>query len=384
MRILRFESVGGASGDMILAALIGLGVDADALRGLLKALPVGDFEIAVSPCRGHGMGGLRVEVRVPHEEHGAASHRGLREIRALIEASGIDNPVRKTSLAVFERLADAEAAVHGVPRDEVHFHEVGAVDAIVDIVGACAGLHFLDIDAVCVGPLPLGSGTVKTAHGVLPVPAPATVSLLRGHPVTYTSEPSELVTPWKDMDAPPPGAAIETVAYAFGHRELQTRPNLLRAAILQTPGTPASGDACLVLECNLDDTVPELLGSLAEQLRADGALDVFYVPAQMKKSRPGTILTVLCRSQDRDRFVDRIFAESTTFGIREHAVRRSTLDRRHVTVNTPYGEVRVKIGSWKGRDITRAPEHGDCARRADEAGVAVRLVYEAALAAAPK
>jgi uncharacterized protein (DUF111 family) len=251
-------------------------------------------------------------------------------------------------------------------------------------------LELLAIDSVAVGPLPLGHGAVKAAHGMLPLPAPATVELLKGMRVLPVDEPFETVTPtgaallstWSQSDAPSPTAGrLQRTGYGFGQHRYASRPNLLRALLLESAVEPA-GDECLVLECNLDDTVPELLGSLATRLLSVGALDAFLTPVQMKKQRPGTLLTVLCRPGQREALLDLIFRESTTFGIREHPVRRTILARRQEEVATPFGKVRVKIGEWQGRVITRAPEHDDCARLAQQAGVAVRAVYEAALTAA--
>lgn len=395
MKILRFDSVGGASGDMILAALSDLGADIDILRPHLDSLGAAACRIEVTSISDGGFHGKRAEVRV--ETGPDDPHRHLADILASIKSSSLPAPVKELSSEVFTRLAEAEGRVHGIPPGKVHFHEAGAVDAVVDVTGACLLLHSLGIDAVDVGPLPLGSGTVQCEHGVLPVPAPATVELLAGHPVVRATEPFELVTPtgaailttWKEKK--PLGAAGNACAMivrsgcGFGGRKLTGRPNLLRALLLETDDAGiAGGDSCLVLECNLDDTVPELLGALAQKLMDGGALDAFTSAVQMKKQRPGTLLTVLCRPGDRDRFIDLIFRESTTFGIREHLTSRTTLERRFEQVDTPYGAVRIKIGRWKGADITRAPEHEDCARLARDRNVSVRVVYEAALQARPR
>lgn len=412
MKILRFDSVGGASGDMILASLIGLGADIEALRGQLASLAVEDFEIEVKPYSDHGLNGLQVFVDV--KDSSRAAPRNLEDIRALLRASKLAGSVLAGAVRTLESLAEAEAEVHAAPPEKIHFHEIGCVDSIVDIVGACAALEMLDVQRVEVGPLPMGCGTVQCDHGILPVPAPATLALLKGHPVIQTDEPFELVTPtgaallmswlrraentprYCDCAAESRASGITARAGAmgdgtrvivktsngFGHRKLARRPNLLRATIWETARDERHGaDRCVVLECNMDDTVPELLGSLTERLMAAGALDVFTTPIQMKKQRPGTLLTVLSRPGDKESFLDIIFAESTTFGIREYDSRRTVLDRRHIDVQTPYGTISVKIGSWKGKDITRAPEHGDCARCAAAHGVPVRAVYEAAIRA---
>ena len=390
MKILRFDSVGGASGDMILAAMADLGADVALLRSHLASLGAGACKIEVVPVADRGLNGVRVSVQVPDDA--SHHHRRLKDILALVKASSLPEPVKELSADVFTRLAAAEGRVHRISPEEVHFHEVGAVDSMVDVVGACLFLHSLGVDSVDVGPLPLGSGTVQCEHGILPVPAPATVELLAGHDVVRTTEPFELVTPtgaailttWKEKKPlePAAGSACARIIRAgcgFGHRKLSGRPNMLRAILLETcGGEAASGDSCLVLECNLDDTVPELLGSLAQKLMDQGALDAFTTSVQMKKQRPGTLLTVLCRAGDRDRFLDLVFRESTTFGIREYFTSRTVLERRHEQVETAYGAIRIKIGRWKGEDITRAPEYEDCVRCAREHNVSVRVVYEAA------
>jgi len=386
VKILQFDSVGGASGDMILGVLINLGANSKALREQLASLGTERFEIEEKPHSEHGLNGIQVTVRIP--DAACRSCRHLRDIRKLVENSALSVPVKTMSIAVFERLAEAEAKVHGISPDNVHFHEVGSTDSIIDIVGSCAAMDMLKVHEVAVGPLPLGHGTAQSSHGMIPVPAPATVELLKGHPVEQTGQPFELVTPtgaallstWKTMVYPAGSSVMVKTANAFGHRKLNDRPNLLRAFILETvaqhhPWT----DECLVLQCNLDDTIPELLGSLAQRLIENGALDVFSAPVHMKKQRPGTLFTVLCRPTDKESFLDIIFSECTTFGIREHKMQRTILKRRHVVVQTPYGEVRVKIGSWKGKEITRSPEHDDCVRCAESHGVPVRMVYEASL-----
>jgi len=398
MKVLRFDSVGGASGDMILAALVDLGINAGTLQNLLSGIVGQPLEIRAERSFDRGLSGIRISIRAQGVSH-ADHHVGLDHIRRLLSQSSLPERVQALSLKVFERLAKAEASVHQTTPEAVHFHELGAVDTIADIVGACLGLDMLEVDEVIVGPLPLGVGTIECEHGILPNPAPATVELLRGHPVVNTQEPFELVTPtgaallmeWRELkaattakhSAPACGAlTIGRSGHGLGHRSLQTRPNILRATLMETkPSSVTAGDHCIVLECNLDDTIPELIGSLSQKLLAAGAWDAFTVAAQMKKQRPGTLLCVLCDPSKREQLIDLIFTESTTFGIREYSTYRHVLERRFETVSTPYGEVRVKLGLWKGRVVTRAPEHEDCVACAERHGVAVRTVYEAALRA---
>lgn len=405
MKVLQFDSVGGASGDMILGALIDLGVDASALGRDLATLPVEPFRLVAERATRQHLAGTLVTVAIPghdhhhhhdhdeHHGHAHAPHRGLAGIEAIIGGSGLPAPVREASVRVFRRIGEVEARLHGTTVDRIHFHEVGAVDSIVDIVGCCLALHRLGVDAVAVGPLPQGRGTIRCAHGVYPNPAPATVELLAGMAVVQTDEPHELVTPtgaallaaWKSIDVPPAGAVVRRVGYGLGHRDLDGRANLLRAVLLETvAGQPGSPAECLVLECNLDDQTPELVGLLTQRLLEAGALDVFTTAAQMKKQRPGMLVTVLCEPARREVLLEVLFRESTTFGVREHPVRRTVLDRRSVEVPTRYGPVRIKIGAWQGRDVTWAPEMDDCAARAREHGAPVREVYEEAKLAAQR
>jgi len=303
----------------------------------------------------------------------------------------LPDAVKEASVRVFTRIAEVEARMHATTVDRIHFHEVGALDSIVDIAGCCLALHRLGVDGVIVGPLPQGRGTIRCAHGVYPNPAPATVELLKGMAVVQTEEPHELVTPtgaallaaWKTMAAAPDGATVAKVGYGLGQRELAHRPNLLRAVLLEVDPQPrAAATAGLVLERNLDDVTPELIGALTQRLLAAGALEVFTTAAQMKKQRPGVLLTVLCTGAERETMLDLIFRESTTFGVREYAVQRTVLERRRVEVATPFGAVEVKIGAWRGEDVTWAPEMDDCVLRAQERGVPVRRVYESAQQAA--
>jgi uncharacterized protein (TIGR00299 family) protein len=402
VKVLSFDSIGGASGDMILAALVDLGVDAHALERELSSLGIGPFRLEHSRAMTSHLAGTRLRVVAgdePHTHHGHhhhashhedhAPHRGLAEIEALIQAATLPDPVKTRACQVFRRIGEVEARMHGTTVDRIHFHEIGAVDSIVDIVGSCLALHRLGVDAVAVGPLPQGHGVITCAHGTFPNPAPATVELLTGMAIVQTDEPYELVTPtgaallssWKSLDRVPDGAVVGRIGYGVGHRSLHGRPNLLRAVLLETRAA-SSEDHCLVLETNLDDVTPELVGALTTRLLEAGALDVFTVAAQMKKQRPGMLLSVLCAHAQRETLLDLLFRESTTFGVREYDVRRTVLARRSIRVSTRYGDVAVKLGEWKGAVVTRAPEFEECAARAREHQVPVRAVYEAALAAA--
>jgi uncharacterized protein (TIGR00299 family) protein len=391
-KTLHFESIGGASGDMILGTLVGLGVSVDELNEELKSLKVDPFEIIVDDVNEQGMSGVRAKVKL-HEHHHDHSHehghhhhgRHLSTILKLIDESKLPVPVKESASNVFQRIGEAEAAIHGIDIEKIHFHEVGAMDSIIDIVGCCLALHKLGVDGVSIRNLPQGHGTIDCAHGTYPNPAPATLRLLEGFPVQEIDEPFELVTPtgaalistWRTAEVPASGSRAVKTTYSFGHRKLNDRPNLLRATIYESVADETA-DEVLVLECNLDDTTPELVGCLFDQLLETGALDVFTSPVLMKKQRQGILLTVLCLPSDRETILELIFAESTTFGIREHLSKRTVLERRFKTVETPFGEVRVKVGMRRGEVVTVSPEIEDCRTKAKSAGISVREVYEAA------
>ena len=391
MNIINFNSIGGASGDMILGTLIDLGVSTSELQTALESLNIGSFKIEEEQANEHSLSGTRVTVKIGPE---AKPIRHLGPICDMINASELPADVKTMSIKVFTNLAEAEAKVHGTTVDHIHFHEVGAVDSIIDIIGSCLALSMLKIDIVSVDPLPVGTGYVDCEHGRLPVPVPATIELLKGHPIEKTEEPFELVTPtgaallttWKDSlpnSADNKSTIIKDTGVGFGQRKLKNRINMLRAVMMVSSDTNAGNsneqaDICIVIESNLDDITPELIGSLCDKLLKEGALDVFTTAVQMKKQRPGCLLTVLSTPADKERLIEIIFQESTTFGVREYATKRTILQRRHETIETEYGNVRIKIGSLNGKDITRSPEHSDCLACAEKQNVAVRTVYDAA------
>lgn len=383
MKTLRFEAVCGASGDMILAALIGLGADRATLVERLRALSIDPFELETQPAESHGLRGLRARVALAHHKGHHHAHRGLSDILSIIRP--LPDAARAHATAVFQRLAEAEARVHGTTPDRIHFHEVGAMDSIVDIVGACLALDMLGVETLTFAPLPMGHGTIRCAHGTMPNPAPATVELLQGAPVRHIDEPHETVTPtaaalltgWNLGPASARDAAtLEAAAYGIGHTAFTRHPNALRAILLADDA--AARDTVLELTSNIDDETPALLGVVSRQLMEAGALDVLLTPVQMKKQRPGIQLTVLARPEDRERMLDLLFTETTTLGVREALKARAVLARRFETLETPYGPVRIKIASWKNRDTHHMPEMADCERQAALHGVPVRKVYEAA------
>jgi len=300
--------------------------------------------------------------------------------------------VKQKSTAVFQRIAVAEGTIHGLPPEQVHFHEVGAVDSIVDIVGAAIALEMLGKPRVLSGPVVEGTGFIKCAHGRFPIPAPATLALLaeRSVPVSQCDEPHELITPtgaallaeFAETFGPMSGFAPEKVGYGLGSRDNHTRPNVLRAVLGQS-ATKSSGhdwqtDTIAVLEANLDDLNPEILGYFVEHALAAGALDVFHTPIQMKKNRPGVLLTVLCAETEADKFTELLLRETSTFGVRRHSAERRKLAREFITVKTPHGEVTVKIGKLDGKVLQAAPEFESCKKVAEQSKLPLKQVYDEA------
>jgi len=391
MRLLYLDCAGGLSGDMLLGALLDAGLDRRALQSRLASLPLKGYRISTRRVRRASLGAMKFNVHVERD----LSHRGWKEIRALLSRARLDPRVRDASLRVFERLIRVEARLHRIPVEKVHLHELGAVDAIVDIVGGVAGLHelgdILDGGRLVCSPLNVGHGTVKTHHGFLPVPAPATAALLEGVPVYADGGPGERVTPTgaalvstlAAAYGPPPPMVIERVGYGAGSRDDADRPNVTRVLVGRSwPVPDAAADAEVsVLECTVDDMNPQGFGYLRERLFALGALEVFYTGVHMKKDRPGVLVTVIC-AEDSVRDTARVlFEESTTLGIRHRREGRLELDRRETRVSTRYGRVRVKVASLNGRVVQAQPEYEDCRRLAARRRVPLKRVQAAAAAA---
>ena len=387
MRCGYFDCFSGAAGDMILGALLGAGLSIDRLREAIGRLGLAGVALDSEPVRRGGFAATRVKVELGGETPRA--HRHLPDIVAIIERAGLSPLTTERAQRVFARLAEAEACVHGIAVDKVHFHEVGAADAIVDIVGACVGIEALGIERLVCSPIPTGSGTVQCEHGVLPVPAPATAELLRGVPLAACDEPAELTTPTgaailttlAESFGPLPPMRIASVGYGAGTRENRGRPNFLRLVVgdLAEPRAGDEEERVLVLETEVDDATGQMIAFAIQRLLEAGALDAFAVPIVMKKGRPGQLLTVLCRLEDAAGLEDVLFGETTTFGVRRHESVRHTLARGHETVSTRFGPIRVKIG-WRGGEVCQAwPEYEDCAAAAREHGTRLRAVQDAAL-----
>jgi uncharacterized protein (TIGR00299 family) protein len=391
-RLVYFDCASGASGDMLLGALVDLGLPLDVLRQELAKLPLGGYRLEARPVDRSGLRATKVDVLVdgqPAEQHAHGhphGHRGLHDILDLLGRSSLDAPVKDRAGALFRRLAEAEAAVHGTSPEAVHFHEVGAVDSIVDIVGAVCGLGWLGADTFVASPLNVGTGVVTMSHGTFPVPPPATARLLQGVPV-YGSGEGELLTPtgalvitaYAAAYGPLPPVRLVGVGHGAGTRDTPGRPNVLRLIV----GEEATGAAerVVVLETEIDDMSAQLYGPLMDRLLDSGALDVFYTAIQMKKARPGLLVTVICDASRRQALEEVLFAETTTLGVRWQEWDRTALERDRVTVETPHGPVAIKRGRRGGRIYNAQPEFEDCRRVALARGVPVKEVWAAALAA---
>ena len=422
MRIAYLDCFSGISGDMFLAALIDAGVAPEIFERAVAAVGVG-AKLEISRVNRSGITATKVDViadgkkdaprsskaaatreysHLPSDAHTHHDHehplpdhehqhsRGLVEIRAIIRKASLSDSVKKTAIAIFEKLGAAESKIHNIPIDQVHFHEVGAVDALVDITCAAAGANALKVDEIVCSPLNVGGGTVTCAHGTFPVPAPATVELLAGVPVYSSGLQAELVTPTgaaivrtlATRFAAFPEMKIKSAGYGAGTRDFPGHANVLRITIGEAASKLAantSQETIAVLEANLDDLNPQVFGYVMDRLLEAGALDVFGTPVHMKKNRPGTLLTVLAKPDDADKLAQIIFAETTTLGVRRREEKRQVLARKWQTVPTRFGDVRIKIASLNGTITSYAPEYEDCRRIAAEHRVPLKLVMQEAV-----
>jgi pyridinium-3,5-bisthiocarboxylic acid mononucleotide nickel chelatase len=431
-KTLYLDVFSGISGDMFIGALLDLGVSFEALQAELQKVDIGSFHLHQQRQTKAGIAGIKFDVH-EHHAHGHAGHdhghhhphdhshgpgdhghahqhepaphhhhddsRNYADIRKLIVGSALSEWVKEKSVAIFHRIAVAEGKIHGHPPEEVHFHEVGAIDSIVDVIGACVCLEQLGRPRVLAAQVTEGTGWVNCAHGRFPVPTLATLEILgaRGIAISQCEEPHELVTPtgaailaeFAEAFGPMHGLVAERVGYGLGTRDNHTRPNVLRAVLgpSQTSQAPAphldwETDTIAVLETNLDDVNPELLGAFVEQALKAGALDVFHTPIQMKKSRPAILLTVLCPETKADALSEMMLRETTAFGVRRTAATRRKLQRQIVPVSTAHGPVQVKLGRLNGKLIQAAPEFESCRALAEQKGISLKEVYSAAQAAA--
>jgi len=429
MKTLYLDIFSGISGDMFLGAMIDLGVDFDALEIELRKLGLDGYTLSANRRQKCAIDGVKFDVHLADGGEGDHSHshshdhsqehshshdhehshehshgdgdghghsRNFAQISEMIHQSTLSDWVKQKSVAVFQRVANAEGKIHGMPPFEVHFHEVGAVDSIVDIVGGCIALELLGKPRVRSGPVIEGTGFIMCAHGRFPIPAPATLNILaeRGIAITQCEEPNELITPtgaaliaeFAEDFGPLKNLTPEKVGFGLGTRDCETRPNVLRAVlgkeITSTGGNDWETDTISVLETNLDDISSEVLGDFVERALAAGALDVVHTAIQMKKNRPGVQLSVLCAEGDADKFCEMILRETSAFGVRRTLTERRKLQRETKTVTTPHGEVTVKLGLLNGEVVQVAPEYESCRAIAAQVDVPLKAVYDAAVAAA--
>lgn len=386
MRTLYFDCFAGASGDMILGALVNAGAPPEALLAQLAQLGVENYRVEFEIVDRSGISATYARVETAHEHR----HRHLKDIHQIIQASQLNEAIKTRAAQVFTRLAEAEARVHNTDINRIHFHEVGALDAIIDVVGACIGFELLGVERFVSSPLHVGSGMVEMAHGRFPVPPPAVAELLREAPTYGSNIPGELVTPTGAAIistvcaeyGPLPHMKIERTGYGAGTRQYEKFPNVLRVMLGEGRAAAGGGDSTverlLMLETNVDDMSPQQLGYVMEQAFAQGALDCYFTSVQMKKNRPGVLVSILCQERDRERFTALLFAETTTLGVRSCEVERRALAREIVRVKTPYGEIDVKVGRTEAGEVKVMPEYEQCREAALKTGLPLREVEGAA------
>lgn len=389
MKIAYFDCVAGASGDMILGALVDAGVPLETLQERLAALHLEEFDLKTEKVVKNGFSATKVTVitndRVAdNSEHHHHHHgRHLSDIEAIIRQSGLAKHIQENAINMFQRLATAEAGIHNAPVENVHLHEVGGIDTIVDIVGALVGLEELDVKHVYASPLPLGRGFIHGAHGQIPLPAPATLALLRGVPVQGSEIDMELVTPTGAVILSTlaagfgtiPAMKLNAIGYGAGGRDLSI-PNIIRLLLGEQDTTTI--ESLVLLETNIDDNTPEVFGYVMEKLLEAGALDVFFTPIQMKKNRPATLLSVLCRPAESNALKEILFYETSTLGVRRQMVERHCLERFTETSQTPYGPIQIKTVRLPDGTTKSAPEYEDCRQAAKKHNVSLQDVYAAA------
>ena len=389
MKILSYDCFSGISGDMNLGAMIDLGVEKEYLIGELNKLNLKGWELEAQRDQRHGIYGTKVTVKQTRHEH---AHRHLSDIKKIVFDSSLGSEVKELSMKIFTKIAEAEAKVHGTTIDHVHFHEVGAIDSIIDVVGAAICFNAIKADAVIVSPVELGSGFVKCDHGKLPVPAPATAEIIKGIPATKGGVDFEATTPT--------GAAIiaafgthfgsnivfttEKSGYGIGHKKHDDVPNILRVTLGETVNAQETGHNAIMMECNIDDMNPEFFDHISEKLFKSGAADVFLSNIIMKKGRPGVILHVICEKEAEDAVKKVIFTESTSLGIRVFPFKKETLLREFETIATEFGQVNIKRSFYNGVEVSAKPEYDDCSKIASENNLPLKEVYNKIMAAITK
>ena len=385
MKLVYFDCFSGISGDMVLGALVDAGLDIRQLEAELRKLRFESWSISAERVKRKAVAATKVHVEAGPQHH----HRHLADILKMIDAASLAPRAADNARKIFQRLGEAEAKVHNISIEKVHFHEVGGVDSIIDIVGSAIGFDLLGIESFACSSLDVGSGRVKTEHGILPVPAPATAELLRGAPTLSSGIEKELVTPTGAAIAATlcssfgkmPPMRIASVGYGAGSADLAEQANVLRILIGESvaQGVATSPDALVsVIETNLDDMSPQIYGYFVERALAAGALDVFSTSVQMKKNRPGQLVTILCEIPNRSRLIDLIFHETTTIGVRTYEAHRETLNRETVPIETPLGAIRMKVSRLNGTVLNAAPEYEDCQRIAAQKGIPLKQVLSTA------
>jgi len=386
MRIAYFDCSAGAGGDMIVASMLDAGLDVKLLKSQLSTLGVKNLKIKISQTKRCGLRAVSFQPILPHQHH----HRNLKEITAIINKSKISPKAKTTAVAIFRKLAEAEAKVHGKGVNDIHFHEVGALDSIVDIVSAAIGLEALGIKKVYCSTLSVGGGTVKCAHGLMPVPAPATAELIKGVPSVGGPIQAELLTPTAaailttvaERFCPLPAMTIETIGCGAGTLESDEFSNILRLILGQAEAEDSeNADSVCLLEANIDDVSGEVVGSATGKLLKAGTLDVYTTPIYMKQNRPAVQISVICKIEDVQKIEEIIFKMGLTLGIRKQILQRSKLSRGFVTVGTKFGRIKIKTGSLNGKIVNAKPEFADCLCAAEKHSVAVKTVLDAAMAA---
>ncbi len=373
----------GISGDMCLGALIDAGWPEARLQATIHALKLEGVSATVQRVTKNGIGGTQVTINIPPDQ----PHRGLDDLEAILADSDLALGVQQQARTILRLLGQVESQVHGVPIDQIHFHEIGAVDTIVDIVGTVTGFHDLNVETITSAPLPWSHGTIKTAHGILPVPPPAVAALLQGLPVIGVDVEGEMVTPTgaalvrslAQQIGSAPAMQVQRVGYGAGTREWPDRPNLLRLVLGERQNEKLTVEPLIILACNIDDMNPQWYGPLMQMLLDTCALDVWLIPVQMKKNRPATVIEVLCKPPDAPALRQLLLQHTTSLGVREQTVTRYSVERQIETVETAYGAVRVKVAFLSDGSRRAAPEHDDCVTRAAEAHVPIREVWLAAM-----
>jgi uncharacterized protein (TIGR00299 family) protein len=385
MKTLYFDCFAGASGDMILGAMVAAGVDPSVLSEELSRLNVAGFSVNFETVTRSGLSATYARVETT-DEH---KHRHLSDIKQIIESSSVSDAAKKLSIEIFTRLAEAEAKVHNEPVEHVHFHEVGALDAIVDIVGAAICFDLLKIDRFVCSPLHVGSGTIQMAHGRFPVPPPAVAELIKGVPFYSTDIEGELLTPTgaaiittvcKEF-GPIPQLITNATGYGAGTRQYKDFPNVLRVLVGETKTDAAADERLCMIETNIDDVSPQVLGHVMDRAFELGALDCYFTPVQMKKNRPGVLLSILCAPDRKEQLTELLFKETTTLGVRSYEVERRALRRSSKRVETQYGPIDVKVAHLNGHVVNQMPEFEQVRAAATKAGVPLKIVEEAVRAA---